>query len=165
MKFRLTISLLLISILCSSQKNRDPAVNKVVLTDKKKITELIDSIKTQKLNVKERRKDIPRFIRKTFKCWFGNFRIANIEEPFNSIDVVIARLPNERIKYLALNNRYLILATEKGGTARSDYVILIEFQKKKIKKYWEAYDCVQGSISDDNIVTHIYYAINEKYKN
>jgi hypothetical protein len=150
---------------CSSQNRCDPDVSEVVLTDKDKVVELFDSLAAQKLDSKEKRKNVPRFIRKTFKCWFGDFRIADVGKSFNSTDVVINRLPNERIKFLALNNKYLILATEKGGRAASDYVILIEFQNKKIRKYWEGNDILQDLITQENIMTHIYYSINEKYKN
>ena len=145
-----------------AQKNCNQPLNSVFITNHDTLIKFADSLAVQLLQTKTREKDIPRFIRKTIKCWSGEFRIADIGKPFNPTDVVWNNIPQQRIKFLALNNTYLILAFEQGGKAKTDHLMLFNFKNKKIKMFWSGYDYIFSEIAKENIMEHIHYAIKHK---
>ncbi len=162
MKFYLTAALLLSSNIIFAQKNCKTIRDSAFIGDKNRLIRFTDSLAVQKFEIKNKRKDIPRFIRKTMKCLTGEFKIADAGRPFNPTDVVWNNTPRKRIKYLCLNNRYLILAFEQGGIVKTNHLVLFELDKKRIQKFWSGYDYIQGEITKDNIMEHIYLSIKNK---
>jgi hypothetical protein len=145
-----------------SQKKCTVNLDSVLTKSRGTLTEFADSLANQKFEVKTRRKNIPRFVRKTMKCWFSEFKIADVGKSFNPTDAVWNNLPRRRIKFLGLNNEYMILAYEQGGIGKTDHIDLIKFKNRKILNYWSGYDYIPGEITKDNIMEHIYYSIKSK---
>jgi hypothetical protein len=160
--FSLLTFLFLQSLAGLSQQKCNVNLDSVFIKVQRSCIELADSLATQNLEIKTRRKDIPRFVRKTMKCWFGEFKIADVGKSFNPTDVVWNNLPRRRIKFLGLNNEYIILAYEQGGIGKTDHIDVIKFKNRKILKYWSGYDYILGEITTDNIIEHIYYSIKSK---
>jgi hypothetical protein len=144
------------------KKNCKTNLDSVYIADKVVLVRLTDSLSVQTFKIKYKRKDIPGFIRKAMRCWTGEFRIADMGKPFNPTDVVWNNTPQRRIRFLAVNNKYMILAFEQGGRAKTFHLELFEFTKKRIQKFWSGYDYIIATTTRGNIMDHIYASIKRK---
>jgi hypothetical protein len=158
----LSVFLLTIFFAGFSQKRCIPNLDSVLTRSHEAIIEFADSITKQELEFKTSSKDVPRFVRKTIRCWFGEFKIADVGKSFNPTDVVWNNAPRQRIKFLGINKNYMILAYEQGGIGKTDHIDLFQFKDKKILKYWSGSDYIVGKITKDNFMEHIHYSIGLK---
>ncbi|HEY6502748.1 MAG TPA: hypothetical protein VIZ28_02120 [Chitinophagaceae bacterium] len=162
MKFSLPTALLLFSTISFAQNNCKTTLDSVFIRDTNVLLRFVDSLAVQNFEIKNKRKDIPRLVLKALKCWGGEFRIADVGKPFNPTDVVWNNTPRRRIKFLTANDKYLILAFEQGGIAKTNHLALFEFTKKRIQKVWSGYDYIFGETTRENIMDHIYMSIKRK---
>ncbi|MFI5130377.1 MAG: hypothetical protein ACHQFX_10315 [Chitinophagales bacterium] len=162
MKFLTLMLLFFYSLSGFAQTDCKTIGDAVFVSGKAELTLFADSLSVQKLDIKRKRKDIPRFIRKTMKCLMGDFRIADAGKNFNSSDVVRNNTPQRRIKFLGINEKYVILAFEQGGKAKNDHFALFETAGKTIRRYWTGYDIMMGEITKENLMNHLYFAVNNK---
>ena len=98
---------------------------------------LVDSLQPLNFVTKNRRRFIPKFIKKALKCWNNKkFRIANPNKSYNSGDVFLKNLPSRKINYIGLNGEYLILSYEHGGKGYHSHILIFKYNKKILKKFF-----------------------------
>ena len=108
-------------------------------TSRRDPSELIDSLEKQQVKTSNKKKHIPKFIRKNLDCWTGKFRVANPGKPYQATDFVdggFRHTPIRQLTYLGLNRHYLILTYKKGGRGANDFILLFKFENKKILEFW-----------------------------
>jgi hypothetical protein len=84
---------------------------------------------------------IPRFVLNAFKCWSWNnkWTIAEPDGDFNVGCDIKENLPNRQLKYIGLNEHYMLIAYKYGGGDFSNCpVMLFRFDNEKIISvmYW-----------------------------
>jgi hypothetical protein len=98
---------------------------------------LIDSLKDLKFETKNKKKYIPRFIKKNLKCWENRkFRIANPGKLYNDTDYIVRNLPRRRMNYLGLNKSYIVLSYDHGGRGHHQHILIFKVSNKNIKEVY-----------------------------
>ena len=116
---------------------------------------LVDSLQPLNFVTKNRRRFIPKFIKRALKCWTSKkFRIANPDKSYNSGDVhvFLDNSPSRKINYVGLNNEYLILSYEHGGKGHHSHILIFKYFKKNIAK---VYSIMQSAKSKEEAVSYL----------
>ena len=100
------------------------------------LSQLIDSLQGTYLKTLNKKRFIPKFIKRTLNCWTQKFDIANPGKRYQSGDVYMWHAPIRQLTYLGLSDKYVIISYRKGGKGSIDHILIFRFDNKKIKDFW-----------------------------
>jgi hypothetical protein len=130
------IFLLLISCVTFAQKKQcDFVIGSAKSFKDENLQPLIDSLQATQLKTLNKKKFIPKFIKRTLNCWTKKFSIADPGKRYQATDIK-EYAPIRQLTYLGRSDHYFILTYNKGGMAASDRILVFEYVKKKILNVW-----------------------------
>ena len=142
------IACLVVSLLRSGNSNAQktcpfPINNQRILTNQNLDT-FLHLFKTDSFVERNKKKHIPRFIKKELKCLANDkFRIANPGKPYNEGDIISGNLPMRQLVFLARSKDVFVMQYKKGGFASSNNLVCVIHNGKQILDLWK------GTISND----------------
>jgi len=128
----------------------------IVVADSANSQSFLDTLESLQLKTYCTKSKIPRFIKKAMACWHdGAVRLA---DPGKFYYCCCSRgfwFPSRQLSFLAKNEHYLLLVYVRGGYATNCPVLLVRFDKKKIRSVWNALVFDTHMTSKEDLVRYI----------
>jgi hypothetical protein len=141
------------------------AINEQRILANANLDTFLHLFKTDSFVIRNKKKYIPRFIKKELKCLAGGFRIANPGKTFNGGDVIQWNLPNRQLVFLARSQNVFVIQYRKGGFASSDHLVFILHNGKQIVDLWKGLFLVAVDLqSVKELNQYMSYITNDKVK-
>lgn len=137
MKAVLTWVLIFLTLFTNAQKNCTPNLDSVKMMLYTDYISLTDIIQTLNLTTQNKKRYIPKFIRRALGCWReGKFRIVNPGKYYNNTDAMLGNRPTRQLTYLGSNANFLIIAYNHGGFGFHEHILVFQYLNRIINKFW-----------------------------
>jgi hypothetical protein len=138
--FLIVILLILLSTFTFAQRKEcDFSIDSVKIQRNENLQAFIDALQVTEFKTANKKKLIPKFIKRTLNCWTNDFDIANPGRRYQVTDVhiwTIKGLPRRQLTYLGLSDQNIVMTYKKGGFAKGNNILLFKFVNKKITDFW-----------------------------
>jgi len=134
--FSIVANLILLSVITFAQKD---TCQYSLASRSQNLSQIVDLLDSTQLKTINKKSSIPKFIKKILNCWTDKFDIANPNKPYQSSDVVVARLkplPSRQLTHLGISDHLLLITYRRGGRGASDYIVIFRFESNQILDFW-----------------------------